>query len=154
MAAGSAVETNRTTVAERDASRGTTVANTNPDKVTAIIKSPGFRPPPSRKRRPARPGMELQAESGSNPRQEEEPVSESPESPIRPEHYSRPSVGFRIKYNRNFEDAALHEAACHAGAVGIVTRSAKGFRKSTLRVYSPMEGLRAPESPEIRDAGC
>lgn len=37
----------------------------------------------------------------------------------------------------DFEDAVLHEAARHAGAVGIVTRDQDGFAKATLRVYAP-----------------
>lgn len=39
----------------------------------------------------------------------------------------------------DFEDAVLHEAARHAGAAGIVTRDAGGFRGSRLPVYAPAE---------------
>ena len=43
----------------------------------------------------------------------------------------------------DFEDAVLHEAARHANAEAIVTRDPKGFSRSRLRVYSPVELLRA-----------
>jgi predicted nucleic acid-binding protein len=49
----------------------------------------------------------------------------------------------------DFEDAVLHEAARHVGAIGIVTRDAKGFKKSNMRVYSPMELLKTIESPGV-----
>lgn len=42
----------------------------------------------------------------------------------------------------DFEDAVLHEAARHSGAVGIVTRDPKGFSKASLRIYSPSELVR------------
>lgn len=41
----------------------------------------------------------------------------------------------------DFEDAVLHEAARFAGAEAIVTRDAKGFRKTTLPTVSPLECL-------------
>jgi len=42
----------------------------------------------------------------------------------------------------DFEDAVIHQAANHAGAEAIVTRDPKGFRRSRLPVYSPVELLR------------
>jgi predicted nucleic acid-binding protein len=48
----------------------------------------------------------------------------------------------------DFEDAVLHEAARHAGAVGIVTRDPKGFKKARLRIYSPIELLRTLSEPD------
>lgn len=39
----------------------------------------------------------------------------------------------------DFEDAVIHEAACHAGADAIVTRNRKDFSKSRIPVYSPQE---------------
>jgi predicted nucleic acid-binding protein len=42
----------------------------------------------------------------------------------------------------DYEDAVLHEAARHAGAVAIVTRDPKGFTKARLKVYAPEEMLR------------
>jgi len=39
----------------------------------------------------------------------------------------------------DFEDAVLHEAACHAGADAIVSRNLKDFGKSKVPVYSPAE---------------
>lgn len=39
----------------------------------------------------------------------------------------------------DFEDAVIHEAACHVGADAIVTRNQKDFRKSGISVYSPEE---------------
>jgi predicted nucleic acid-binding protein len=41
----------------------------------------------------------------------------------------------------DFEDAVLYHAACHAGAEVIVTRDEKGFEKSALPVYTPLELL-------------
>jgi len=41
----------------------------------------------------------------------------------------------------DFEDAVIHQAACHAGAEVIVTRDAKGFEKSSLPVCAPLELL-------------
>ncbi len=46
----------------------------------------------------------------------------------------------------DFEDAVLHEAACHAGAKYIVTRNIADFKKSTLSVFEPKEFLNAIES--------
>jgi len=46
---------------------------------------------------------------------------------------------------RDYEDAVLHEAARHAGAVGIVTRDPKGFARGRLRVYEPYELVRMTE---------
>ncbi|MFN2400075.1 MAG: PIN domain-containing protein [Gemmatimonadaceae bacterium] len=43
---------------------------------------------------------------------------------------------------RDYEDAVLHEGARHAGATGIVTRDAAGFRRARLRIYTPDELLR------------
>ena len=39
----------------------------------------------------------------------------------------------------DFEDAVIHEAACHIGADAIVTRNQKNFKKSRLSVYSSEE---------------
>ncbi len=39
----------------------------------------------------------------------------------------------------DFEDAVLHEAACHAGAKYIVTRNIADFKNSTLPVFQPGE---------------
>jgi predicted nucleic acid-binding protein len=36
----------------------------------------------------------------------------------------------------DFEDAVIHEAACHIGADAIVTRNQKVFKKSRISVYS------------------
>jgi len=43
----------------------------------------------------------------------------------------------------DFEDAVLHEAACKAGAVAIVTRNGKDFTRSALPVFDPAELLAA-----------
>jgi len=40
---------------------------------------------------------------------------------------------------KDFEDAVLHEAACHAGAKYIVTRNISDFKKSKLPVFEPSE---------------
>lgn len=40
---------------------------------------------------------------------------------------------------RDFEDAVVHEAACHAGADAIVTRNQKDFSTSILPVYNSEE---------------
>ncbi|MGQ0570109.1 MAG: PIN domain-containing protein [Armatimonadota bacterium] len=42
----------------------------------------------------------------------------------------------------DYEDAALHEAARHAGADGIVTRDPAGFATASLSIYAPGELLR------------
>jgi predicted nucleic acid-binding protein len=39
----------------------------------------------------------------------------------------------------DYEDAVLHEAAVNAEAAAIVTRNAKDFRRSQIRVYTPVE---------------
>jgi predicted nucleic acid-binding protein len=39
----------------------------------------------------------------------------------------------------DFEDAVIHEAACHVGAEAIVTRNRKDFTKSRLPVYTSDE---------------
>jgi predicted nucleic acid-binding protein len=39
----------------------------------------------------------------------------------------------------DFEDAVIHEAACHIGADAIVTRNQKDFKKSKISVYSSEE---------------
>ncbi len=46
----------------------------------------------------------------------------------------------------DFEDAVLHEAACHAGAKYIVTRNIVDFKKSRLPVFEPNEFINAIES--------
>ena len=39
----------------------------------------------------------------------------------------------------DFEDAVIHEAACHVGADAIVTRNQKDFKKSRLPIHSAGE---------------
>lgn len=39
----------------------------------------------------------------------------------------------------DFEDAVIHEAACHVGADAIVTRNRKDFRKARIMVCTPEE---------------
>lgn len=39
----------------------------------------------------------------------------------------------------NYEDAVIHEAACHVGADAIVTRNQKDFRNSRVSIYSSEE---------------
>lgn len=39
----------------------------------------------------------------------------------------------------DFEDAVIHEAACHIGAEAIVTRNVKDFKKATLRIFDSSE---------------
>lgn len=39
----------------------------------------------------------------------------------------------------DFEDAVIHEAACHVGAEAIITRNKKNFIKSRIPVYSAEE---------------
>jgi len=39
----------------------------------------------------------------------------------------------------NFEDAVIHEAACHAGAEAIITRNQKDFKRARISVYIPTE---------------
>jgi len=39
----------------------------------------------------------------------------------------------------DFEDAVIHEAACHVGAEAIVTRNQKDFKKAGISVYSSEE---------------
>jgi predicted nucleic acid-binding protein len=39
----------------------------------------------------------------------------------------------------DFEDAVIHEAACHVGADAIVTRNQKDFKKSRIPVYTSDE---------------
>ncbi len=41
----------------------------------------------------------------------------------------------------DFEDAVIYQAARHAGAEAIVTRDPKGFQKSNLPIFSPIELL-------------
>ena len=43
----------------------------------------------------------------------------------------------------DFEDAVLHEAACHAGAKYIVTRNIGDFKNSKLPVFEPKEFVSA-----------
>jgi len=42
----------------------------------------------------------------------------------------------------DFEDSVIHQAANHAGSEAIVTRDPKGFKKSKMPVYSPVELLK------------
>ena len=39
----------------------------------------------------------------------------------------------------DFEDAVIHEAACHVGADAIVTRNLKDYKKSRIPVYTSEE---------------
>lgn len=39
----------------------------------------------------------------------------------------------------DFEDAVLHEAACHFGVDAIVTRNQRDFKKARIPVYAPAE---------------
>ncbi|NTU42651.1 MAG: PIN domain-containing protein [Nitrospirales bacterium] len=39
----------------------------------------------------------------------------------------------------DFEDAVIHESACHVGADAIVTRNQKDFGKSRIPVHTPTE---------------
>lgn len=52
-----------------------------------------------------------------------------------------------LEFN-DFEDAVIHEAACHIGADAIVTRNQRDFRKSRIPVYSSeeMAKILAPQS--------
>lgn len=50
----------------------------------------------------------------------------------------------------DFEDAAAHEAALGAGASAIVTRDGKGFARSKLPVFSPIQGLPSRPLPPTR----
>lgn len=50
----------------------------------------------------------------------------------------------------DFEDAVLHEAACHSGVDAIVTRNQRDFKNARIPVYAPAELaaiLSAPEKP-------
>jgi predicted nucleic acid-binding protein len=47
---------------------------------------------------------------------------------------------------KDFQDAALHEAAIHAGVGYIVTRNTADFKKSQLPVLEPRELIHALES--------
>jgi predicted nucleic acid-binding protein len=51
---------------------------------------------------------------------------------------------FKSKFS-DFEDSVVYQSACHAGAGAIVTRDPKGFKKSQLPVYSPLELLKILE---------
>jgi len=39
----------------------------------------------------------------------------------------------------DFEDAIIHEAACHVGADAIITRNPKDFKKSRITIYTSEE---------------
>jgi predicted nucleic acid-binding protein len=49
----------------------------------------------------------------------------------------------------DFEDAVIHEAACHVGAEAIVTRNQKDFRKSRISVYSSEEMAKIVASQSV-----
>ena len=49
----------------------------------------------------------------------------------------------------DFEDAVIHEAACHVGADAIVTRNQKDFRKSRIPVYSSEEMAKILSSQSV-----
>lgn len=42
----------------------------------------------------------------------------------------------------DFEDSVIHQSANHAGAEAIATRDPKGFKKSKIPIYSPVELLK------------
>lgn len=44
----------------------------------------------------------------------------------------------------DYEDGVQHEAARHAGAMGLVTRNVKDFDGATLAVFTPKELLQVP----------
>lgn len=53
---------------------------------------------------------------------------------------NRPVLESALKIDFNdFEDAVIHEAACHVGADAIVTRNPKDFKKSRISVYTSEE---------------
>ena len=49
----------------------------------------------------------------------------------------------------DFEDAVIHEAACHVGADAIVTRNQKDFKKSRIPVYSSEEMAKILSSQSV-----
>ena len=49
----------------------------------------------------------------------------------------------------DFEDAVIHEAACHVGAEAIVTRNQKDFSKSRIAVYSSEEMAKIVASQRV-----
>jgi predicted nucleic acid-binding protein len=49
----------------------------------------------------------------------------------------------------DFEDAVIHEGACHIGADAIVTRNQKDFKKSRIPVYSSEEMAKILSSQSI-----
>ena len=49
----------------------------------------------------------------------------------------------------DFEDAVIHEAACHVGADAIVTRNQKDFKKSRIPVYSSEEMAKIVTSQSV-----
>jgi len=51
---------------------------------------------------------------------------------------------------RDYEDAVIHEAACHTGVEAIVTRNKKDFIKSRIPVYSSEEMVKLLVSETIR----
>jgi predicted nucleic acid-binding protein len=54
----------------------------------------------------------------------------------------------------DFEDAVIHEAACHSGADVIVTRNQKDFKKSGISVYSSEEMAKILTSKSSEAAPC
>ncbi len=50
----------------------------------------------------------------------------------------------------DFEDAVIHEAACHVGADAIVTRNQRDFRKSGVTVYTPEEMAKVLISMKVK----
>ncbi len=46
----------------------------------------------------------------------------------------------------DFEDSVLHEGACHVGVEYIITRDPKGFNKSKIPVFKPVEFINVLES--------
>ena len=53
---------------------------------------------------------------------------------------NRPVLESALKIDFNdFEDAVIHEAACHVGADAIVTRDPKDFKKTRIPIYTSEE---------------
>jgi hypothetical protein len=50
----------------------------------------------------------------------------------------------------DFEDAVIHEAACHVGAEAIVTRNRKDFKQSKISIY-PSEEMAKILFSNVRD---
>lgn len=49
----------------------------------------------------------------------------------------------------DFEDSVIHEAAVSSGAQAIITRDRKGFKHSSISVYTPKEVVRILEATQL-----